>query len=176
MSSLSHVWTLKSKAGISEENFRILIESVSKQQSSKKLSKIQLEKLAQAIYELHPELKKKKNGHRTPNKYKSIPKNVSNLTSILTPDQNELIKNLVSAINLSGNYENLSTDSLPVRMFSKSLKELSRHEAQSVTEALKKMLIRSNQEQFDKFLKSGFSRTDSIFKILRLILVRGTLR
>ncbi|EMM75346.1 hypothetical protein LEP1GSC040_2603, partial [Leptospira santarosai str. 2000030832] len=59
MSSLSHVWTLKSKAGISEENFRILIESISKQQSSKKLSKIQLEKLARAIYELHPELKKK---------------------------------------------------------------------------------------------------------------------
>ncbi|AVQ10681.1 PF06252 family protein [Leptospira santarosai] len=173
MSSLSQVWTLKSKAGISEENFRILIESVSKQQSSKKLSKIQLEKLAQAIYKLHPELKKEKIRQRTPNKYKSIPKNISNLKSILTPDQNELIKNLVTALNLSGNYENLSTDSLPFRMFKKSLNELSRHEAQSVTEALKKMLIRANQEQFDKLLKSGFSRTDSIFKILRLILVKG---
>ncbi|WP_061215743.1 phage protein GemA/Gp16 family protein [Leptospira santarosai] len=173
MSSLSHVWTLKSKAGISEENFRILIESISKQQSSKKLSKIQLEKLARAIYELHPELKKKKNGHRTPKKYKSIPKNVSNLTSILTPDQNELIKNLVSALNLSGKYKNFSTDSLPVRMFSKSLKELSRHEAQSVTEALKGMLIRSNQEQFDKFLKNGMTRSEGILRIMRLILVKG---
>lgn len=173
MSSLSQVWTLKSKAGISDENFRILIESVSNQRSSKKLSKIQLEKLALAIFELHPELKKKRNGHRTPNKYRSIPKNVSNLKSILTPDQNELIKNLVTALNLSGNYENLSTDSLPVKMFKKSLNELSRHEAQSVTEALKGMLIRSNQEKFDQYFKNGITRSESVLRILRLILVRG---
>ncbi|EKS08757.1 PF06252 family protein [Leptospira santarosai str. JET] len=158
---------------MSEDNFRILIESISKQRSTKNLSKFQLEKLALAIYRLHPELKQKRSGQRTPNKYKSIPKNVSNLQSILTPDQNELIKNLVTAVNFSSEYKNLTDDSLPLNMFKKTLKELSRHEAQSVTEALKKMLIRSNQEQFDKFLKSGFSRTDSIFKTLRLILVKG---
>ncbi|MFQ3857110.1 phage protein GemA/Gp16 family protein [Leptospira kirschneri] len=172
MSSLSQVWTLKSKAGISEKNFRNLIKAISGQRSSKKLSKIQLEKLVVTLYKLHPELKRKIIRQRTPNKYKSIPKNVSNLKSILTPDQNELIKNLVTALNLSGNYENLSTDSLPFRMFKKSLNELSRHEAQSVTEALKGMLIRSNQEQFDKFRKE-ITRSESVIRIMRLILVKG---
>lgn len=84
-----------------------------------------------------------------------------------------MIKNLVTALNLSGNYENLSTNSLPVKMFKKSLNELSRHEAQSVTEALKGMLIRSNQELFDKFLKD-MTRSESVLRIMRLILVKGT--
>ncbi|WP_081104206.1 phage protein GemA/Gp16 family protein [Leptospira weilii] len=142
--SLSQIWTLKSKAGISEENFRNLVESISGSRSTKNLSNIHLEKIATAIYKLHPELKKKNTANRTPNKYKSISKNDSKLKSIVTPDQNELIKKLVSALILSGNYENFSTDSLPLRMFKKSLNELSRHEAQSVIEALKGMLIRAN--------------------------------
>ncbi len=58
-------------------------------------------------------------------------------------------------------------------MFKKSLNELSRHKAQSVTEALKGMLIRSNQEQFDKFLKNGMTRSESVLRIMRLILVKG---
>ncbi|EMN90995.1 PF06252 family protein [Leptospira weilii str. UI 13098] len=144
MSSLSQIWTLKSKAGISEENFRNLVESISGSRSTKNLSNIHLEKIATAIYKLHPELKTKNTANRTPNKYKSISKNDSKLKSIVTPDQNELIKKLVSALILSGNYENFSTDSLPLRMFKKSLNELSRHEAQSVIEALKGMLIRAN--------------------------------
>ncbi|MDI7156262.1 DUF1018 domain-containing protein [Leptospira santarosai] len=173
MSSLSQIWTLKSKAGISEENFRNLVEAVSGKRSTKKLSEINLEKIATAIFKLHPELKKQRIRQRTPNKYQSIPKNGSKIKSILTPDQNELIKNLVTALNLSGKYENLSTDSLPFRMFKKSLNELSRHKAQSVTEALKGMLIRSNQEQFDKFLKNGMTRSESVLRIMRLILVKG---
>ncbi|EKT85972.1 phage protein GemA/Gp16 family protein [Leptospira santarosai] len=173
MSSLSQVWTLKSKAGISEENFRNLVEAVAGKRSTKKLSKFHLEKIATAIFKLHPELKKERVGQRTPIKYHSIPKNVPTIKSILTPDQEELIKNLVSALNLSGNYENLSIDSLPFRMFKKSLNELSRHQAQSVTEALKGMLIRSNQEQFDKFLKNGMTRSESVLRIMRLILVKG---
>ncbi|WP_078127196.1 phage protein GemA/Gp16 family protein [Leptospira alexanderi] len=173
MSSLSQIWTLKSKAGISEENFRNLVESISGQRSSKNLSKTQLENVVNAIYKLHPELKQENIRKRTPNKYKSISKNDSKLKSIVTPDQNELIKKLVSALILSGNYENLSKDSLPVKMFKKSLNELSRHEAQSVTEALKGMLIRSNQELFDKFLKD-MTRSESVLRIMRLILVKGT--
>ncbi|WP_061235722.1 phage protein GemA/Gp16 family protein [Leptospira weilii] len=173
MSSLSQIWTLKSKAGISEENFRNLVESISGKNSTKNLSKVHLEKIATAIFKLHPELKKKNTANRTPNKYSSIPKNHSKFKSILTPDQNELIKNLVTALNLSGNYENLSTDSLPARMFKKSLNELSRHEAQSVIEALKGMLIRSNQEQFNKFRKD-MTRSESVLRIMRLILVKGT--
>ncbi|AXR64550.1 phage protein GemA/Gp16 family protein [Leptospira mayottensis] len=173
MSSLSQIWTLKSKAKISEENFRNLVESISGKRSTKNLSKVHLEKIATAIYKLHPELKKRNTTNRTPNKYSSIPKNVSKIKTILTPDQNELIKKLVSALILSGNYENLSTDLLPNKMFRKDLSELSRHEAQSVTEALKGMLIRSNQEQFDKFLKD-MTRSESVLRIMRLILVKGT--
>ncbi|EMN56186.1 hypothetical protein LEP1GSC089_2780 [Leptospira interrogans serovar Autumnalis str. LP101] len=33
MNSLSQIWTLKSKAGISEENFRALILDISNQQT-----------------------------------------------------------------------------------------------------------------------------------------------
>ncbi|MBE8363484.1 phage protein GemA/Gp16 family protein [Leptospira borgpetersenii] len=173
MSSLSQIWTLKSKADISDENFRNLVESISGERSTKNLSKVHLEKIVIAIYKLHPELKKKNVAdRRTPIKYSSVPKNNSKFKSIITPDQNELIKNLVTALNLSGNYENLSTDSLPVRMFKKLLNELSRHEAQSVIEALKGMLIRSNQEQFDKFRKD-MTRSESVLRIMRLILVKG---
>ncbi|MBW0432309.1 DUF1018 domain-containing protein [Leptospira yasudae] len=174
MSSLSHIWTLKSKAGISEENFRLIIEDESGQRSSKNLTSIQCKNIASKIYKLHPELKKQNiPDRRTPYKYSSIPKNDSKFRSILTPDQTEFIKNLVTALNISGNYENLSTDSLPVRMFKKSLNELSRHEAQSVTEALKGMLIRSNQEKFDDFRKD-MTRSESVLRIMRLILVKGT--
>ncbi|EMO64278.1 PF06252 family protein [Leptospira borgpetersenii serovar Pomona str. 200901868] len=173
MSSLSQIWTLKSKAGISEENFRNLVESVSGKRSTKNLSKIHLEKIATAIYKLHPELKKN-TANRTPNKYRSIPKNASNLTSILTPDQNELIKNLVTALNLSSEYKNLSFDSLPLNMFKRTLEKLSRHEAQSITEALKQMLIRVNQNTFDQLVKREISRTESVLRIMRLILVKGT--
>lgn len=58
-------------------------------------------------------------------------------------------------------------------MFKRKLNELSRHEAQSVTEALKGMLIRANQEQFDQYFKNGITRSESVLRILRLILVRG---
>lgn len=44
MSSLSQIWTLKSKAKISEENFRNLVESISGKRSTKNLSKVHLEK------------------------------------------------------------------------------------------------------------------------------------
>ncbi len=159
MNSLSQIWTLKSKAGISEENFRALILDISNQQteSTKELSKFQTEKLIETIYKLHPELKKKKIGERTPNKYSSIPKNVSKLRSLVTSDQNELIRNLVTALILSSEYKNLSVDSLPLKMFKRKLNELSRHEAQSVIEALKKILIRANQEQFDQYFKNGIT-------------------
>lgn len=60
-----------------------------------------------------------------------------------------------------------------IKCLEKDLSELSRHEAQSVTEALKGMLIRSNQEQFDKFLKD-MTRSESVLRIMRLILVKGT--
>ncbi|EKN89818.1 PF06252 family protein [Leptospira interrogans str. 2003000735] len=173
MSSLSQIWTLKSKAEISEENFRNLIESVSGKRSTKNLSKMELEKIATAIYKLHPELKRKRIRKRTPHKYASIPKKSSTVTSILTPDQDALIKNLVSALNLSSEYKNLTDDSLPLKMFKSKLNELSRHEAQSVTEALKRILIRANQEQFDQLLKTGMTRSESVLRILRLILVRG---
>ncbi|EMO65107.1 hypothetical protein LEP1GSC133_0731 [Leptospira borgpetersenii serovar Pomona str. 200901868] len=74
---------------------------------------------------------------------------------------------------LSSEYKNLSVDSLPLKMFKRKLNELSRHEAQSVTEALKGMLIRANQEQFDQYFKNGITRSESVLRILRLILVRG---
>lgn len=59
MSSLFQIWTLKSKADISEENFRNLVESISGERSTKNLSKVHLEKIVTAIYKLHPELKRK---------------------------------------------------------------------------------------------------------------------
>lgn len=173
MSSLSQIWTLKSKAAISEDNFRNLVESVSGKRSTKNLSKIHLEKIASAIYKLHPELKEKRVNKRTPNKYSSIPKNAYKIESILTPDQNEMIKNLVTALNISSVYKSLTADSLPLKMFQKKLKKISRHEAQSVIEALKRILIRANQKQFDQFFKNGMTRSESILRILRLILVRG---
>lgn len=171
MSSLSQIWTLKSKAAISEDNFRNLVESISGKRSTKNLSKIHLEKIASAIYKLHPELKKKRINKR--NKYSSIPKNVYKIESILTPDQNEMIKNLVTALNISSEYKNLTVDSLPLKMFKKKLNKISRHEAQSVIEALKRILIRANQEQFDQYFKNGITRSESFLRILRLILVRG---
>lgn len=45
MSSLSQIWTLKSKSGISEENFRALIFGISGQESTKSLSHTQIKKL-----------------------------------------------------------------------------------------------------------------------------------
>ncbi|UOG33078.1 regulatory protein GemA [Leptospira noguchii] len=173
MSSLSQIWTLKSKAAISEDNFRNLVESISGKRSTKNLSKIHLEKIASAIYKLHPELKNKRINKRTPNKYSSIPKNVYKIESILTPDQNAIIKNLVTALNISSEYKNLTVDSLPLKMFKKKLNKISRHEAQSVIEALKRILIRANQEQFDQYFKNGITRSESVLRILRLILVRG---
>nr|WP_017851982.1 phage protein GemA/Gp16 family protein [Leptospira interrogans] len=173
MSSLSQIWILKTKADISEENFRNLVESISGNRSTKNLSKMELEKIVTAIYKLHPELKKKRIRQRTPNKYASIPKKVPTIKSILTPDQSVLIKNLVSALNLSSEYKNLTDDSLSLKMFKSKLNELSRHEAQSVTEALKRILIRANQEQFDQLLKNGMTRSESVLRIMRLILIRG---
>ncbi|WP_061252107.1 phage protein GemA/Gp16 family protein [Leptospira interrogans] len=173
MSSLSQIWTLKSKADISEENFRNLIESISGNRSTKNLSNVHLEKIATVIYKLHPELKKRNTSNRTPNKYSSISKNTKRIESILTPHQNELIKNLVTALNISSEYKSLTADSLPLKMFKKKLNKLSRHEAQSVIEALKRILIRANQKQFDQFFKNGITRSESVLRILRLILVRG---
>ncbi|EKN89828.1 hypothetical protein LEP1GSC026_3187 [Leptospira interrogans str. 2002000623] len=48
MSSLSQIWTLKSKSGISEENFRALIFGISGQESTKSLSHTQIKKIADA--------------------------------------------------------------------------------------------------------------------------------
>ncbi|MBE8417051.1 hypothetical protein IQA55_15160 [Leptospira borgpetersenii serovar Tarassovi] len=48
-----------------------------------------------------------------------------------------------------------------LNMFKRTLEKLSRHEAQSITEALKQMLIRVNQDTFDQLVKRGISRTET---------------
>ncbi|KXZ25503.1 hypothetical protein AYB33_18375 [Leptospira santarosai] len=169
---LAQIWTLKSKSEISEENFRTLIFGISGQESTKFLSEIQIKKIVEAIYELHPELKKKKWKGRTPEKYPSISDKEKNLIAIRTPDQMNYCSDLISAVNFSTKYKDLSLDSLSKKTFGKSFEKLTRHQEQSLIEALKGILIRSHKEEFDSYVRKDLTQNEAFNRLLRVILVR----
>ncbi|EMN91401.1 phage protein GemA/Gp16 family protein [Leptospira weilii] len=172
MSNLKMIWTLKSRAGLSEDNFRAIVIGVSGQDSTKSLSELELKKITEVIFKLHPELKKKNWKSRTPEKYPAVSYKERNLATLRTPDQLKYCQDIISAVNFSTKYKELSLDSLSKKTFGKGFERLTRHQEQSLIEALKGILIRSHKEEFESYLRKDLTRNEALNRLLRVILIR----
>ncbi len=145
MTSLKQLWTLKSNAGMSDEDFRSLCFSFSNKESTKDLTPGQRDKVKFQMIQMFPNLKISKS--------KSIPRKRSLTTKadglFVLPSykQKEHAKELLDSLHkLSPSGITLDTQSY--RMYKKSFDKLSRFEVQGVIESLKGMIKRQQMPTF----------------------------
>lgn len=139
MTSLKQLWTLRSLAGMTDEDFRNLCQSYSNKESTKDLTPLQMDKVKYKILEMYPELKTKQK--QSPFKPRSGTTKKDGIFVMPSFQQKELAKKLVATLHkLSPSEINLESQSL--RMYKKSFQKLSRFELQGVIESLKGMIKR----------------------------------
>lgn len=144
---LKQLWTVKTRAGIADEDFRTLAESVTGKESTRAMTDPQRKALVAAIQKMFPETKTK-TWKRTPNKYDSIKRRPSNIFALRTPDQTKLCNDLITAINQSTDYKSLTIGHMAWKMFQLPPEKISRHQEISLTEALKSILQRSHKDLY----------------------------
>lgn len=161
---LAELFVSAKKVGYSDDQLRDIAEIQMGKRSLRSLNSDQLKSLISVIKKAHPssfqfQRKPKK---RVP----SIPKNAP-IETLRTPDQIEYSNSLSEIVQKTTDYKDLTLDSISFRMFKKPFLKLSRHEDQSVIEALKKILIRCHQAKFDSILQVKNNRNLSFAQLLK---------
>jgi hypothetical protein len=146
---LAELFVSAKKVGYSDDQLRDIAEIQTGKRSLRSLNSDQLKSIISTIKKAHPSSfrfqKKRKE------KVLSIPKNAP-IDTLRTPDQIEYSNSLSEVVRKTTDYKDLTLDSISFRMFKKPFLKLSRHEDQSIIEALKKILIRFHQSHFDSIL------------------------
>lgn len=160
---LAHLFATAKTVGYSDETLREIAAIETGKNSLRALDVTQLKSIIAMIRRAHPSSFTNK---RSPKKrVPSIPKN-SSVESLRTPDQIDYSKKLESVVQKTTEYKNLTLDSISLRMFQKPFIKLSRHEDQSVIEALKKILIRTHKERFNELLAGQKNKNKAFSQLL----------
>lgn len=133
---LKKLWTLKSKIGMPEEDFRALVSGATGKESTRELEPKEFEKIFKIMDKAFPGIIEKKPPRKKSVSVSKDPK----VVAIPTPDQRSKVTQLLGEIKKQ--YPNLSAESMSQRMFRKSYRLLSKHQTQSLIEALKSMSSR----------------------------------
>lgn len=139
MTSLKQLWTLKSNAGMSNEDFRSLCFSFSQKESTKDLSPLERDKVKAEMLRMYPQLKT--NTSKPVARKRSLTKKVDGLFVFPSHQQKEHAKDLLNSL-LKLSPSGITLDTQSYRMYKKSFQKLSRFEVQGIIESLKGMIKR----------------------------------
>lgn len=133
---LRTIFALKKELQLTEDELYLHLQLICKTDSIKSLSDFEADKFIRSLRSKLP---------RKPRKYKTIRTNTNpNVITLATPEQRELLTDLIGKINASTKYK-LSLEGMAQRQFKKSEKLLTRNEARILTEAAKSILDRSKK-------------------------------
>lgn len=159
---LAALFATAKEIGYSEKTLREIVEIQTGSESLRALSVEQLKSVIASIRKSHPSTFKSIT--KSKKKIQSISKN-SSVATLRTPDQIAYCKDLIILVNSTTPYKDLTLDKISLRMFKELFMNLSRHQEISLIEALKYMIIRSNQLLFDSLNKKPNNRNQA-FQIL----------
>ncbi len=133
---LRTIFALKKELQLTEDELYLHLQLICKTDSIKSLSDFEADKFIRSLRAKIP---------RKPRKYKTIRTNTNpNVITLATPEQRELLTDLIGKINASTKYK-LSLEGMAQRQFKKSEKLLTRNEARILTEAAKSILTRNTK-------------------------------
>lgn len=131
---LRTIFALKKELQLTEDELYLHLQLICKTDSIKSLSEFEADKFIRSLRAKIP---------RKPRKYKTIRTSANpNVITLATPEQRELLTDLIGKINASTKYK-MSLEGMAQRQFKKSEKLLTRNEARILTEAAKSILDRS---------------------------------
>ena len=141
---LRNIFALKKELQLTEDELYLHLQLICKTDSIKSLSDFETDKFIRSLRSKLPKkppfAKGDKGGLR---KYKTIRTSANpNVITLATPEQRELLTDLIGKINASTKYK-MSLEGMAQRQFKKSEKLLTRNEARILTEAAKSILTRS---------------------------------
>ncbi len=130
---LRTIFALKKELQITEDELYLHLQLICKTDSIKSLSDFEADKFIRSLRSKLPRTRK----------YKTIRTSANpNVITLATPEQRELLTDLIGKINASTKYK-MSLESMAQRQFKKSEKLLTRNDARILTEAAKSILDRS---------------------------------
>lgn len=131
---LRTIFALKKELQLTEDELYLHLQLICKTDSIKSLSDFEADKFIRSLRAKIP---------RKPRKTKTIrSKSNPNVITLATPEQRELLTDLIGKINASTKYK-MSLEGMAQRQFKKSEKLLTRNDARILTEAAKSILTRS---------------------------------
>lgn len=139
MTTLKQLWTLRSLAKMSDDEFRNLCYSFSQKESTKDLTPNQRDQVKKKILQMYPQLKVSPS--KQISRKRSLTKKTDKvfvLPSALQKDHAKALLDTLLKIGPSG----ITLDTQSIRMYKKSFQKLSRFEVQGVIESLKGMIKR----------------------------------
>lgn len=139
MTTLKQLWTLRSLAKMSDEEFRNLCYSFSQKESTKDLTPLQRDQVKNRILQMYPQLKVSPS-KQIPIK-RSLTKKTDGVFVLPSSMQKDHAKELLESIQKIAP-SGITLDTQSHRMYKKSFQKLSRFEVQGVIESLKGMIKR----------------------------------
>lgn len=136
---IAKIHVLKKLYQLTEEELYLHVKNETNSDSISKLTKPQAWKVIKSLEAKYNPQKPK------PRRYTTIRSNSNpNVITLATPEQRELLTDLIDKINASTKYK-MSLEGMAQRQFKKSEKLLTRNDARILTEAAKSILDRSKK-------------------------------
>lgn len=139
MTTLKQLWTLRSLAKMSDDEFRNLCFSFSQKESTKDLTPNQRDQVKNKILKMYPQLKNSPS-KPIPRK-RSLTKKSDGVFALPSALQKDHAKDLLETLRKIAP-SGITLDTQSYRMYKKSFQKLSRFEVQGVIESLKGMIKR----------------------------------